>query len=107
MHSTRTLVTAFLFSSLFWSYDLASAQDGRKPLVAPSQTVGRFIIVISPHTNASTYLLDTETGKVWQPARFSQAEREPVVWQYMEKADNQEQLTDWLSRQRPKTKTTP
>lgn len=44
---------------------------------APNQ---RFQILFSPHKAADTFMLDTQTGKVWQLTQFSDVNGEPVVW---------------------------
>jgi hypothetical protein len=49
---------------------------------------GRYQIVISPHAARDTFLLDTETGRVWQLTMFSFLNDEPVVWNVMPRIDN-------------------
>ena len=58
-----------------------------QPTNAPSQQ-GRYQIVMSPHNARDTFLLDTETGRVWQLMVFSFLNDEPVVWNAMPRIDN-------------------
>jgi len=49
---------------------------------------GRYQIVMSPHNARDTFLLDTETGRVWQLTIFSFLNDAPVVWNVMPRIDN-------------------
>lgn len=55
---------------------------------AASSQNGRFQLVFSPTTPTDKFLVDTQTGKVWQLARFTDVKGNPVVWQYMYRIDN-------------------
>ena len=68
---------------------------------APSKTVsdfwpsgqngeGRFRIFFSPHARSDTYLVDTQTGKVWQLTQFTGLNGEPTAWSPMSRFDNSE-----------------
>ena len=46
---------------------------------------GRFRIVFSPHARADTFLLDTQTGRVWQLMGLN---GEPTAWAPMTRLDN-------------------
>lgn len=49
---------------------------------------GRYQIVISPHAARDTFLLDTETGRVWALTAFVFLNGEPVVWKLMPRIDD-------------------
>jgi hypothetical protein len=67
----------------------AACQDQMKSQgVAPPEPTGRYQIVFSPHAARDTFLLDTQTGKVWQVTQFSFLNDEPVVWNFMPRIDN-------------------
>jgi hypothetical protein len=51
---------------------------------------GRFRIFFSPHARADTYLLDTQTGKVWQLTQFTGLNGEPTAWVPMSRLENSE-----------------
>lgn len=86
------LVTAlFLSPAIQWQ---ASAQS--PTLAGP----GRYVIFSNPNVRADTFLVDTQTGKVWYPVTITDAEGRPTVWKYMERVDSAEQWIQWLERQR-------
>jgi hypothetical protein len=77
------------------------AQDGDKPTTAapwekyqtqssPSAVPynGRYQIVQSPITARDTFLLDTQSGTVWQLTVMSSLKGEPAVWNIMRRIDN-------------------
>lgn len=45
-----------------------------------SQTLGRYVIVHSPHVQSGTILLDTATGKTWNEVKELDMVDEPLVW---------------------------
>jgi hypothetical protein len=55
---------------------------------------GRYQILFSPLARADTFLLDTETGKVWQLTKFTDANGEPLAWVPMDRLDSQ---ADWAA----------
>jgi len=63
---------------------------------APIQ--GRFVIAFSPIVRADTFLVDTETGRVWQSIRYTDMPGEPLIWRYMERVDSHEHLLKWFDR---------
>ncbi|HEY1615744.1 MAG TPA: hypothetical protein VGF97_18875 [Rhizomicrobium sp.] len=56
--------------------------------LASTSPPGRYAIVFSPHVERSTFLLDTETGRVWVHTTFSDLMGEPDAWDYMERLDD-------------------
>jgi hypothetical protein len=80
-----TLVLGFL--------NAASALDLTLPksdLVKSSPTQGRYQIIMSPHNARDTFLLDSETGRVWQLTIFTFLNGEPGVWDLMPRIDTPE-----------------
>jgi hypothetical protein len=51
---------------------------------------GRFRIFFSPHARSDTYLVDTQSGKVWQLTQFTGLNGEPTAWSPMPHLDNAE-----------------
>ena len=73
------------------STGLATSQtpksDQLKPNISPGPQ-GRYQIVMSPHNARDTFLLDTETGRVWQLTVFSFLADDPSVWNLMPRSDD-------------------
>lgn len=42
-----------------------------------------------PNVRADTFLLDTETGRVWIPIEISNVQGQPTIWKYEERFDNE------------------
>ncbi len=88
----------------------AFAQDLPKATVpiAAAQAHGRYQIVISPFTERNTFLLDTETGAVWQLEVLATLNGEPLVWNLMPRANNDDDMAGIVSRfgKKPGAKTT-
>jgi len=93
----RILIMAAVVSTIVAT---ASAQDLPKATVptAAAQAHGRYQIVISPFTERNTFLLDTETGAVWQLQALATLNGEPLVWSLMPRADNDEDMARIVSR---------
>ena len=51
---------------------------------------GRFRIFFSPHVRADTFLVDTQTGRVWRLTQFTGLNGEPAAWVPMSRLDNPE-----------------
>jgi hypothetical protein len=80
----------------------ASAQD--RPLAPkqqpPTQTTGRCQIV-SPSAGLN-FMIDTQTGKVWELTRYTDVEGEPRVWVNMTRIDDSAQFFAWVRTQTAK-----
>jgi hypothetical protein len=61
-----------------------------------SHPTGRFQIFYSPHGARDTFLLDTQTGRVWQLTSFSYLDGEPVAWDLMTRIDNKEDFQRFI-----------
>ena len=44
-------------------------------------TIGRYVVVHSPHVESDTVLLDTATGRTWTLTELTYVNGEPVVWE--------------------------
>jgi len=67
-----------------------------QPANAPNPQ-GRYQIVMSPHNARDTFLLDTETGRVWELTVFSFLNDEPVVWNATPRMDNDDDYAKVVS----------
>ncbi len=56
----------------------------------------RFQIFFSPFVRADTFLVDTQTGKVWELIKFTDIQGEPRVWTRMYRLDDDEQLHQFI-----------
>lgn len=80
----------------------ANAAEETRPTPRAPEQYGRYVITFSPFARADTFLLDTETGKVWQLTKFTDLEGEPLVFKYLERVDSEAKLTEWALTQRLK-----
>ena len=87
---------------------MASAQSPTKnPPSSPSagnHTCGRYQVFFSPHARADAYLVDTETGRIWEKVTYSNLVGEPEAWLPLARIDNDIELNDWLKKQQFKPK---
>ena len=60
----------------------------------PVETVGRYVIVHSPHVESDTVLLDTATGKSW--AMVNDELRNAIIWRPLARGDNTAEYEQWL-----------
>jgi hypothetical protein len=86
---------------------IAYAQNTRPPATpttAPvvSSASGRYQIVMSTTIGANTFMLDTQTGKVWQWVTYTDLENDPKVWMIRPRLDGDEDLRKWALTQTPK-----
>lgn len=68
----------------------AQAQSVTAPTVTQG---GRFQIIFNPSgVRADTFLLDTQTGKIWRPTKYTDLRGEPTVWVYEDRLDTLAQV---------------
>ena len=89
--STMIIIIPALFSSL------SQAQQRG----VSDSTCGRFQIFFNPNVRADTFLVDTQTGKVWRMTTYTDIIGEPTIWQFMERIDTKEQLNKWIDLKLP------
>lgn len=75
--------------------------SGRTPSI---ETRGRYQLVINPEMRADTFLIDTETGRIWTKTRYVDLKNEPVIWELNDRADSDGELSRWWSQHSPKEK---
>jgi hypothetical protein len=72
----------------------------------PEEYPGRYQIIMRPNVRADTFLLDTQTGRIWIPVEYSNVKGQPTIWKYEERVDNQAGYEQWEMRQEPIPQTT-
>ena len=77
----RTKVTIVILT-LLASFGAQSQEKGTER--RPPDQYGRYVITFSPFARADSFLLDTQTGKVWQLTRFSDLEGEPLMFKNLD-----------------------
>jgi hypothetical protein len=77
---------AFILAGVMLVTAAATAQPAQ-----PGQN-GRYVILFSPHVRADTFLLDTQTGRVWVQSQYSDLNQSPTAWSPMERLDTPQQL---------------
>jgi hypothetical protein len=84
--------------ALFITAKLA-AQSAQSASRTTSNPDGRFRIIMRDGVRADTFLLDTETGKVWARVAFTNVKGTPDVWVYEDRLDNESQRETWERHQ--------
>jgi hypothetical protein len=74
---------------------------GQHPSIPPYPQ-GRYQIVFSPHLRADTYLLDTETGRVWQPIVHTSLQGDPIAWDLRDRLDTDAEREEFRKIYPPK-----
>lgn len=87
------IVAAVLSSGTF--VQITKAEDPDAPVASQS---GRFQIIMNPHVRADTFLLDTQTGRIWQRAQYSELNGDPDAWVIMDRLDDADQMMAWARR---------
>lgn len=81
----------------------ASFSQERTPAPRAPDQYGRFVVTFSPFARADTFLVDTQSGKVWQLTRYTDIQGDPLVFMPIERIDGDSQFETWLRRQRLKS----
>jgi hypothetical protein len=68
----------------------------------PTGNAGRYQIVMSSLARADAFLLDTQTGKVWQWTQFTDIENEPNAWVPKLRFDSDQEMYRWALTQKKK-----
>lgn len=95
------LICGALLVALFSLHSPSFSQERPSAPRSPEQ-YGRFVITFSPFARADTFLLDTQTGKVWQLTRFTDIQGDPLVFKNLDRIDSEAQFDVWLRSQRLK-----
>ncbi len=72
---------------------------GKQGVLNSAPAPGRYQIVMNPNIRADTFLLDTQTGKIWVPTQYTNLKNQPTVWKVQERVDSDQEFTDWITRQ--------
>ena len=80
------------------------AQAPRSPSPSSPQAVGRYQIVINPQARADTFMLDTETGRIWQLTKYTDLEGDPTIWELQDRANSLDELLAWGKLHKSKAK---
>ena len=83
----RFLSTIGVAGCLFASA-AAFGQESTRVIAQGATPQGRYQIVFSPFARADTFLLDSETGRIWQLSKYVDRQGEPVVWEPMTRLDS-------------------
>lgn len=96
---------------VIWFLLLATMSTAQPPIkntppnpATGSHTYGRYQIFFSPHARADAYLVDTETGRVWEKVTYTDLIGEPEVWMPLTRIDSDIQFNEWLNKQQSKPK---
>lgn len=78
---------------------MGAAHAQSASVAAPSSTKGgRYQIIFNPSgVREDTFLLDTQTGKIWTPTKYTNVVGEPTAWVYEDRIDTDAQLAAWTS----------
>ena len=94
--------------SLLASFAAAQVpKSDQLPHLAAPTPQGRYQIIMSPHNARDTFLIDTETGKIWQLTVFSFLNDEPAVWNVMPRIDNDDDRAKIIADYGKKSRSTP
>jgi hypothetical protein len=106
-HTAAVVATIAIFASILLSQtktDSARPQSERAVAQSVAPTSGRYQMVISPTIRADTFLLGTQTGKIWQRIKFNDLEGEPEVWEAQTRLDSAQEKANWIAQQILKNK---
>ena len=107
----RYVWPVLLLCSLVGFAQSRPARPASTPQISAASQVGRYQVFFNPNVRADTFLVDTETGKIWRMQQIADAVGEPTVWLPERRLDNDQEVSGWMSLQRFKptgtTSTTP
>jgi hypothetical protein len=86
-----------------WTVDQKVVTTGKQVMIN-TPPIGRYQIVFNPNVRADTFLIDTQTGKTWVATHISDVEGDQTIWLFRDRADDEQEFSDWLKRQTPKPK---
>lgn len=69
---------------------------------APSNAAdrpGRYVIFYNPNVRADTFLLDTQSGRLWRHTTISNVVSDPEIWLAEVRVDTDAERSKWLSEQ--------
>jgi hypothetical protein len=85
--ASAALLCLTILSGCWWQSTAqapAPQQEQKFKIVPPPVArVGRYQIVFSPHMREDTFLIDTDTGRIWQMTEIADLPGKPSVWEEM------------------------
>ena len=78
---------------------IAYAQTNSTQVPQSQAISGRYQIITSPVVARNTFLLDTQTGKIWQLTQFTNLKDEPMAWMIQPRLDTELEQTKWAISQ--------
>ena len=95
-----TVLGDYVEALINWTIDQRVVTTGKQVTlnVAPAPTPGRYQIVFNPSIRADTFLLDTQTGKVWVRTQITDIVGDPDVWKAQDRVDNEFEFIEWAKR---------
>jgi hypothetical protein len=98
------LMSVFVLLIATASFAQQSTKAALPKAVAVEHPCGRYQIFFSPHARADAYLVDTETGRLWQKTTYTDLIGEPEVWLPLIRIDSDAEFQGWLKGQQLKPK---
>ena len=81
-----------LLVSMLGACDQKQSAQSTQSLAASSGPAaprnGRYVITVNPNARVDTFLLDTQSGRVWRQVKYTDVKGEPTVWEDMTIIDN-------------------
>jgi len=81
------------------AYAQTKAPAAQAPQASAQSQAGRYQIVTSPVLARNTFLLDTQTGRIWQLTQFTNLKDEPTAWMIQPRLDNDAEESKWVITQ--------
>jgi hypothetical protein len=75
----------------------AQTETPQPQITVPQNSCQRFVFVINPNMRADTFLLDTQTGKVWQRTHITDFVGEPDIWSPMLRPETEQDVYSALT----------
>ncbi len=96
MNLTTKLTLAFSLGLALLGIAYAQTAKPSPPQASTGTTNGRYQIVTSPVTARNTFMLDTQTGKVWQFTQFTDLVDDPTVWLFQPRIDSDQEMARFV-----------
>lgn len=103
----RNFILGLVFVGIFAFVAVLSAQAPSRAIQTPSGPNQRYQIVMNPNMRADTFLLDTQTGRIWEKVVYENKPDEPHVWAIMPRQDNDVDRIVWEKSHPDKPKDVP
>jgi hypothetical protein len=71
--------------------------EAQSPVKTEAPATARYQLFANPSARADTFLLDTQTGKLWCHTAISDAVGEPTAWLPEERFDTVQQVQAWIA----------